>query len=121
MQSSTHSDQSLEEWLKQYQDSWRAEFDEKGKVWFEHMTHEDRIEYIRQVFATFTEIARQDKGRALMEFIAWLRSPDGALAWPYLWKPEYRDVMTDVAAHFISVVHKLIVKQQAVAAQQQGG
>lgn len=103
--------------LKQYQDSWQSEFEAKSKVWYEQMTHEARIEYIKQVFNTLLEIAKQDKIAAFMEFIMWLRSPDGALAWPYMWKEEYRKTMVEVASHFISVVHKFLIKQGATAHQ----
>jgi len=77
------------------------------------MTHEQRVEYIRQVFNALIEVAKQDRTAALMEFIQWLRSPDGALAWPYLWEPEYRQIMVDIASHFLSIFHKLLILQQA--------
>ena len=77
------------------------------------MTHEQRVEYIRQVFNALIETAKQDRMTALMEFIQWLRSPDGALAWPYLWKSEYRQIMVDIASHSLSIFHKLLILQQA--------
>jgi hypothetical protein len=46
---------------------------------------------------------------AALEFLRWLRSPDGALAWPYIWRDEYRQTMIDITYHMMNIVHKIII------------
>ena len=108
MQSLTPLGQNLENWVKQYQTSWEQEFQRKKEKWFK-MSHEQRVKYIKAVFQKLMEIAKEDKLRAGLEFLAWLRSPEGALAWPYLWRDEYKETMINVAYYGMNAVHKIMV------------
>jgi len=112
MQSQMPSDQNLETLLKQYQKSWQEDFEQRSKIWFEQMSHEDRINYIKGVFNNLMTIAQEDPAKGFFEFLAWLRSPDGALAWPYMWKEEYRQTMVRIAYHFMNAAHKILIRQE---------
>jgi len=75
------------------------------------MTDEDRKKYIDAVFARFKEMAGRDLIGAAIEFITWLRSPDGALAWPYLWKPEYVEQIRDITYYGMGFVNKMLIRR----------
>ena len=76
---------------------WMAEFEQKKAKW-EQMSHEQRVAYIKAVFDRLLNLAQTDPQKASEEFVKWLISPDGALAWPYIWKPKYRQLMIDITA-----------------------
>jgi len=110
MPSMTPYNQNLEEWARQYQNSWELEFQKKKEIWDKKLTHEQRVKYIMSVFNRIATISKNDPLQAGVEMLKWIRSPDGALAWPYIWKPEYRQRMIQITFHAMNVIHKLLIK-----------
>lgn len=81
------------------------------KIWFEQMSEEDRINHIKAVFNRLSQIANQDPVQAGIEFMAWLKSPEGALVWPYIWKPEYVPLIRDITYYAIGFVNKIVIRR----------
>ena len=120
MQSTPPQGRSLEEWLRQYQQWWESEFNKKLEVW-KKMPHEKRVEYINSVFQKLIEKAKSDPMRAALDFLGWLNSPDGAIAWPYIWKDEYRKTMVDIGYYMIKIANKFLMKAVLQNAQGRRG
>ena len=81
------------------------------------MSDEDRKRYIEMVFNRIKETASQDPIKAAIDFLTWLRSSDGALAWPYIWKPEYVPLIRDITYYLMGFANKLLVKQMILSAR----
>jgi len=89
--------QTVDELVEATQQKWQEEFEQKKQKW-DKMTHEQRVAYIKTVFDRFLQKAAANPEQAAAEFMQWLISPDGALAWPYIWKPEYRLQMINITS-----------------------
>jgi len=88
---------TVEELVEDINKRWMEEFQAKRAKW-ERMSHEARVKYIKAVFNTFLQKFAQDPQKAGVEFMQWLISPEGALAWPYIWKPRYRQLMINITS-----------------------
>lgn len=114
MPSWTPSNQNSDALVKQYQESWFREFRRLKAKWMK-ASEEKRREYIMSVFDRITQLAKEDPITAALEFVKWLRSPHGALAWPYLWKREYAPTMVDITYYALQMVNRAIIFQMIAA------
>ena len=60
---------------------------------WDRLSDRQKEQYVRTVIRKLMEIARKDPVGAYVETITWLVSPEGALAWQWMWKPEYAEIM----------------------------
>ena len=89
MQSLPPSSQNLEDWANKYQSSWWAEYWKKYELWQNKLDDEKRGKYVEQIITHFARRILEDKIDGIIEFMAWLRSPEGAIVYGYIWRPEY--------------------------------
>ena len=73
------------------------------------MTPEARRKYVEEVINSFIERIQESKVDGVIEFMAWLRSPEGAIVYGYLWRPEYVEVMKDIALHVMNLFHRFMI------------
>lgn len=99
--------QSADDLVRAAQEEWLGEFEEKKAKW-ERMTHEQRVAYIKAVFDRFLQKAAQNPQQTAAEFLQWLISPEGALAWPYIWKPEYRELAIRITSRAYQLALKYL-------------
>lgn len=93
--------------MEQARAAWRQEFEKNLQKW-QDMTEEQKNKYIHTVFKKFEETARENRQAALILFLKWLQSPQGAIAFPYLWKDEYRQTMIDIIYHAMRIFYKVV-------------
>jgi len=98
---------NVDELVRAAQEEWLREFEEKKAKW-ERMTHEQRVAYIKAVFDRFLQKAAQNPQQTAAEFLQWLISPEGALAWPYIWKPEYRELAIKITSRAYQLALKYL-------------
>ena len=60
------------------------------------MSDERRREYVEAVWRTLMRKAETDPAGAYVDAVLWLCSPEGALAWPWMWRREYRKIMVEI-------------------------
>ena len=89
--------------------AWMQEFEQKKAKW-EKMTHEQRVAYIKATFARLKQEFARDPQAGLMKFMQWLISPEGSLAWPYIWKEPYRPYVIRITAKAYRLANKYLPK-----------
>ena len=98
---------SSDELVAEIQKRWQEDFEAKKAKW-ERLSHEQRVKYIQSVFQTFMREFQADPRKAGQDFMQWLISPEGALAWPYIWKPQYRELMIDITSKAYQLALKFL-------------
>ena len=98
---------SSDELVAEIQKRWQEDFEAKKAKW-QGMSHEVRVKYITSVFDTFLKEFQNDPQKAGRDFMQWLISPEGALAWPYIWKPKYRKLMIDITSKAYQLALKFL-------------
>lgn len=56
----------------------------------------------------FLEEAKKDRLMGLIKFSVWLRTEDGAIVYPWLFKEEYRPIMIDIAYYYLMAFEKIM-------------
>jgi len=84
----------------------------KLELWLS-LPDEVKARAVRDVMEYFRRRAGENPLAAWAEFSAWLKSEDGAVMWPWLWKPEYREVMIDIAVNYIRIVEAVLAKDKS--------
>ena len=82
----------------------------KIELW-RSLSREEKIEAIREVLEYFKRKAKENPMLAWMQFTNWLRMEDGCVMFPWMWKEEFRDVMTDIAYYYIVIVERMMGEQ----------
>lgn len=94
---STAKFKTAEELVKATQEKWMEEFNQKKTKW-DKASHESKVKYIKTILDRFMRELEENPQQAAANFMQWLITPDGALAWPYIWKPEYRTLMISITS-----------------------
>jgi len=85
----------LDQKTKELLDKWRK-LDEKTKK----AIAKSYVEY-------FIKLAKENSLHAWAIFTSWLASNEGMIIWPWLWKPEYRDIMIEIAYYYLLIISKI--------------
>lgn len=78
---------------------------------WKRLPKEKKLDYLRGVMEKIRELAEKDKIRAWVTFNLWLSSEDGAIAYPWMWKPAFRRVMVEIAYYYLKIIDKLLKSQ----------
>lgn len=81
---------------------------EKLERW-KKLPYEEKVAKMREILKWFMDQARE-KGEsvAALMFMRWVTTPDVAIVLPWMWKPEYREVMTDAILKAAELTEKLV-------------
>jgi len=106
--------------LEEYSRQWNSEFQRKLERW-KNLTPEQRYKAIIKLLSYFEAKAKESPLVAGIEFYAWLSSPDGAIVWPAIFRPEFRSVIVDITKYLLMIIHRERAKGQIEAAMMAGG
>lgn len=74
------------------------------------LPREKKLGYLRAVMEKLRELAKEDKVKAWVTFNLWLSSEAGAIAFPWMWKRKYREVMTNIAYYYLKILEIMMKK-----------
>ncbi len=66
------------------------------------------MKVIKAIMSRFVEEAKKDRVIGLIKFSVWLRTEDGAIVYPWLFKEEYRELMIDIAYYYLKAFEKIL-------------
>jgi len=69
--------------------------------WWKNLDKESKKTIIESIINQFIEEAKKNRAEATRKFLLWLKSDDGAIIFPWLFKEEYREIMVDIAYYII--------------------
>lgn len=84
----------------------RPSLEEKLRLW-QSLPDEEKVKIVRAILEKFIAEASKNPRRASLLFLSWLRSEDGAIVYPWMWKPRYRELMIDIAYYTLKGIESL--------------
>ena len=72
------------------------------------LPHEKKVEKLREALEYFKKVAERDGALvASLKFAKWAMTEDGAIMIPWMWREEYRPLMTEIVYTAVEIVAKM--------------